>query len=152
MRLYRIVKTKHLSTAWSGTGAQLYGGRWNPPGKPVVYLATSISLAILEIMVHLQSSLLLQSYTLLSIDIPDEKLEQLNLVNLSEDWKDPSPPDSTQNLGEAWLQSASSVGLRVPSVIVPSEFNVIVNPLHPDFAPLLASVEKQPMAFDPRLI
>ena len=152
MRLYRIVKTKHLSTAWSGTGAQLYGGRWNPPGKPVVYLATSISLAILEIMVHLQSSLLLQSYTLLSIDIPDEKLEHLNLDNLSEDWKDPSPPDSTQSLGEAWLQSASSVGLRVPSVIVPSEFNVIVNPLHPDFAPLLASVEKQPMAFDPRLI
>lgn len=152
MRLYRIVKTKHLSTAWSGTGAQLYGGRWNPPGKPVVYLATSISLAILEIMVHLQSSLLLQSYTLLSIDIPDEKLEQLDIDNLSEDWKDPLPPDSTQSLGEAWLQSASSVGLRVPSVIVPSEFNVIVNPLHPDFAPLLGSVEKQPMAFDPRLI
>lgn len=152
MRLYRIVKTKHLSTAWSGTGAQLYGGRWNPPGKPVVYLATSISLAILEIMVHLQSSLLLQSYTLLSIDIPDEKLEQLDLDSLSEDWKDPLPPDSTQSLGEAWLQSASSVGLRVPSVIVPSEFNVIVNPLHPDFAALLASVEKQPMAFDPRLI
>lgn len=152
MRLYRIVKTKHLSTAWSGTGAQLYGGRWNPPGKPVVYLATSISLAILEIMVHLQSSLLLQSYTLLSIEIPDEMLPQVERAQLQDDWKDPSPPDSTQSLGEAWLQAETSVGLRVPSVIVPTEFNVIVNPLHPEFAALLESVRAEPMMFDPRLI
>jgi RES domain-containing protein len=103
-------------------------------------------------MVHLQSSLLLQSYTLLSIEIPDDQLEQLDLDTLSEDWKDASPPDSTQSLGEAWLQSASSIGLRVPSVIVPTEFNVIVNPLHPEFAPLLASVQVEPMVFDARLI
>lgn len=152
MRLYRIVKTKHLSTAWSGTGAQLYGGRWNPPGKPVVYLATSISLAILEIMVHLQSSLLLQSYTLLSIAIPDDMLLAVDVSQLRDDWKDPSPPDSTQSLGEAWLQAESSVGLRVPSVIVPSEFNVIVNPLHPEFAALLESVQMEQMVFDPRLL
>lgn len=152
MRLYRIVKTKHLSTAWSGTGAQLYGGRWNPPGKPVVYLATSISLAILEIMVHLQSSLLLQSYTLLSIEVPDEMLPAVEVSQLDDDWKDPSPPDSTQSIGEAWLQSGRSVGLRVPSVIVPSEFNVIVDPLHAAFPALLESVQNEPMMFDPRLV
>lgn len=152
MRLYRIVKTKHLSTAWSGIGAQLYGGRWNPPGKAAVYLTTSISLAMLEMMVHLQSSLLLQSYTLLSIEITEDLLTQVAIDKLSDDWKDPSPPDSTQSLGEAWLQAGSSVGLRVPSVIVPSEFNVIVNPMHPTFPALLESVRAEPMVFDSRLI
>lgn len=151
MRLYRIVKTKHLATAWSGSGAQLFGGRWNPPGKPVVYLATSISLAILEIMVHLQNSLLLQAYTLLSIEIPDDKLPRLDLSQLPSDWKDPSPPDSTQSLGEQWLLAGESVGLRVPSVIVPSEFNAIMNPLHADFAALLETVQTEVMVFDPRL-
>ncbi len=145
------MKTKHLATAWSGSGAQLYGGRWNPPGKPVVYLATSISLAILEIMVHLQSSLLLQAYTLLSIDVPDEMLPSLDTSALNTDWKDPSPPDSTQNLGEAWLLAGESVGLRVPSVIVPSEFNAIMNPQHADFAALLETVKTEAMIFDPRL-
>lgn len=152
MKLFRIVKTKHLATAWSGSGAQLYGGRWNPPGKPVVYLATSISLAILEIMVHLQSSMLLQAYTLLSIEVPEEMLPALDASALSDDWKDPSPPDSTQSLGETWLQAGESVGLRVPSVIVPSEFNAIMNPQHADFAALLESVRNEPMIFDARLL
>jgi len=151
VKLYRIVKTKHLATAWSGTGAQLYGGRWNPPGKPVVYLATSISLAILEIMVHLQNSVLLQAYTLLSIEVPEEMLPVLDASTLSADWKDPSPPDSTQSLGEEWLLDGESVGLRVPSVIVPSEFNAIMNPLHADFAALLETIETEAMVFDPRL-
>lgn len=151
MKLYRIVKTKHLATAWSGSGAQLYGGRWNPPGKPVVYLATSISLAILEVMVHLQSSMLLQAYTLLSIEVPEENLPALDVSALSADWKDPSPPDSTQNLGEVWLEAGESVGLRVPSVIVPSEFNAIINPRHADFAALLESVQTEVMVFDQRL-
>ncbi|WP_413528363.1 RES family NAD+ phosphorylase [Rahnella inusitata] len=151
MKLFRITKTKHLGTAWSGTGAQIYGGRWNPPGRPVVYLAGSQSLAILEMLVHIHSSMLMQSYTLLSIEVPDDLLDTLEVSELAADWRSPSPPDSTQRQGEIWLVEGDYVGLKVPSVIVPSESNVLLNPQHPAFGDLLASVEREPMIFDPRL-
>ncbi|MBF7996167.1 RES family NAD+ phosphorylase [Rahnella laticis] len=151
MKLFRIIQTQHLATAWTGAGAQIYGGRWNPPGRPVVYLTTSISLAILEILVHLQNSMLMRSYTLLSIEVPDTLLDTLEVDELTADWRSPSPPDSTQRQGEAWLAEGEHVGLRVPSVIVPTEYNVLLNPQHPDFAPLLDSAKREPMMFDPRL-
>lgn len=151
MKLFRIIQTQHLATAWTGAGAQIYGGRWNPPGRPVVYVTTSISLAILEMLVHLQNSMLMRSYTLLSIEVSDALLDTLEVDELAEDWRSPSPPDSTQRQGEAWLAEGEHVGLRVPSVIVPTEYNVLLNPQHPDFAQLLDSVEREPMMFDPRL-
>ncbi|PKE31588.1 hypothetical protein CWS43_05905 [Rahnella sp. AA] len=151
MKLFRIIQTQHLATAWTGAGAQIYGGRWNPPGRPVVYLTTSISLAILEILVHLQNSMLMHSYTLLSIEVTQAQLDTLEVDELAADWRSPSPPDSTQRQGEAWLADGEYVGLRVPSVIVPTEYNVLLNPQHPDFAQLLDSVEREPMMFDPRL-
>lgn len=151
MKLFRIIQTQHLATAWSGVGAQLYGGRWNPPGRPVVYTTTSISLAILEILVHLQNSMLMRSYTLLSIDVPEALLDTLEVSELAADWRSPSPPDSTQRQGETWLVEGSYVGLKVPSVIVPAEYNVLLNPQHPAFAALLSSVQREPMMFDPRL-
>lgn len=151
MKLFRIVQTRYLATAWSGAGAQLYGGRWNPPGKSVVYLTGSISQAILEILVHVQNSMLMRSYTLLSIEVPEALLDTLDMTELAADWRSPSPPDSTQRLGEDWLAEGEYVGLKVPSVIVPTEYNVLLNPLHPAFAQLLSSVEREPMLFDPRL-
>lgn len=151
MKLYRIVQTRHLATAWSGAGAQLYGGRWNPPGRPVVYVTTSISLAILEILVHLQNSMLMRSYTLLSIEVPEELLDTLEVSELASDWRSASPPDSTQRQGDAWLEEGDYVGLKVPSVIVLSEYNVLLNPQHPAFVDLLSSTEREPMIFDPRL-
>ena len=151
MKLFRIVQTRHLATAWSGAGAQLYGGRWNPPGRPVVYVTTSISLAILEILVHMQNSMLMRSYTLLSIEVPEEWLDTLEVSELAADWRSASVPDSTQRQGDNWLAEGEYVGLKVPSVIVPSEYNVLLNPQHPAFADLLSSVEREPMMFDPRL-
>lgn len=151
MKLFRIVQTRHLATAWSGAGAQLYGGRWNPPGRPVVYVTTSISLAILEILVHLQNSMLMRSYTLLSIEMPEDLLDTLEVSELASDWRSASPPDSTQRQGDEWLAEGDYVGLKVPSVIVPSEYNVLLNPLHPAFVDLLSSVQREPMIFDPRL-
>ncbi|MBU9830902.1 MULTISPECIES: RES family NAD+ phosphorylase [Rahnella] len=151
MKLFRIVQNRHLATAWSGAGAQLYGGRWNPPGRPVVYVTTSISLAILEMLVHLQNSMLMRSYTLLSIEVPEELLDRLDVSELAADWRSASPPDSTQRQGDAWLAEGDYVGLKVPSVIVPTEYNVLLNPQHPAFADLLSSVQREPMMFDPRL-
>lgn len=151
MKLFRIVQSQHIATAWTGAGAQIYGGRWNPPGRPVVYLTTSISLAILEILVHLQNSMLMRSYQLLSIEVPEALLDTLEASELAADWRSPSPPDSTQRQGEAWLAEGEYVGLMVPSVIVPTEYNVLLNPQHQDFAQLLDSVEREPMMFDPRL-
>lgn len=117
----------------------------------MVYLAGSQSLAILEMLVHIHSSMLMQSYTLLSIEVPDDLLDTLEVSELAADWRSPSPPDSTQRQGEVWLVEGDYVGLKVPSVIVPSEYNVLLNPQHPAFGDLLASVEREPMIFDPRL-
>lgn len=116
-----------------------------------MYVTTSISLAILEILVHLQNSMLMRSYTLLSIEVSEELLDTLEVSELASDWRSASPPDSTQSQGDAWLADGDYVGLKVPSVIVPSEYNVLLNPLHPAFVDLLSSVEREPMIFDPRL-
>lgn len=152
MKLYRIVKTKHLSSAWSGFGAEQYGGRWNHPGYSAIYVATSISLAMIEMLVHLQKSQLLNSYTLLSLEIPDQQIAQLDTSSLSNNWKSYPAPDETMDIGDSWLESYSSVGLLVPSVIVPQEYNALLNPRHHELITYLQAVKTEPLNFDQRLL
>ena len=118
---WRLVKTRYAATAFDGEGARLYGARWNSPGTRVAYAADSVSLAILEVLVHLQSSQVLPSYSLLGVEIPDDLIERLDPSVLPRDWKRFPPPASLQAIGDAWVQAGSAAVLRVPSVIVESE-------------------------------
>jgi RES domain-containing protein len=129
MILYRITKCSYAADL-SGTGARLYGGRWNSEGKPAVYLASSRSLAVLEVLVHLPPLMIPDDYCLTEIEIPDTTITKINIELLPPTWKDISPPQILKQLGDEFLGKQNYLMLQVPSSIVPMEYNYIVNPLH----------------------
>ncbi len=145
---WRIVKRKHAKKAFSGEGARLFGGRWNSPGVAMVYTAESQSLAALEIVVHLESSELLEKYVVFEVGIDTRLISRLDMRRLP---KGGAPdPAVCREIGDAWVAAASSVVLQVPSATVPAESNFLLNPRHRDFSRLKIG---KPLAFrfDPRL-
>ncbi|HBO21959.1 MULTISPECIES: RES family NAD+ phosphorylase [unclassified Providencia] len=151
MILYRLIKSEFAHDAWSGQGARLYGGRWNHKGTPAVYASTQISLAALEILVHINQEQLLQRYSLFSIEINDKQAMKLSIENLPVDWQQDPAPTSTIDIGTTWLNNQDSLVLLVPSGIIPYEYNAIINPNHPQFAKALQNVKPLDFNFDPRL-
>lgn len=150
MIAFRITKSTHLAQAMSGQGAKEFGGRWNSKGSPVIYTAATQSLAALEILAHLADySFLKQEYSLLELELPAELVKRLPVTDLPPDWR-AAEHGTLKRIGDAWLDAAESAVLQVPSAISPRESNLLVNPLHPDFA-RIAVGEPEPFAFDPRL-
>lgn len=131
--IWRITKEKHAKAALSGEGARRYGGRWNSPGTPMIYAAQSQSLAILEILVHLDSTDLLMKYVLLGLEVDESFVRTVETAKLPQNWKDDPVPSDVQALGDAWAVGGESVILSVPSVLVPDESNYLINPNHVDF-------------------
>jgi RES domain-containing protein len=124
----------------SGEGARRFGGRWNSSGRPVVYLAEHPALAALEVRVHLDLpfELLPVDFVLMRVVVPDGSMMEY-----------PAAGDSVA-MGDAWLTEAGAAVLRVPSMLVPHAWNVLLNPTHPDA--VRASVHGvEPFGFDPRL-
>ncbi|MBE8596050.1 RES family NAD+ phosphorylase [Xenorhabdus sp. BG5] len=148
---YRLVKRKWLNSAFDGEGARLYGGRWNSRGRPCVYLASSESLAMLEVMVHLDDYSLLLHYALLEVKLPAEVVLHLPSEQLPEDWRDEPAPPSTAEIGDGWLESGESLALAVPSVVVPRELNYIINPAHPLFEQVTGNAAELDFRPDGRL-
>jgi RES domain-containing protein len=136
---YRIVSPQWVDSAFSGQGAAKYGGRWNPPGLRVVYLAGSRSLAALEMLVHLTSPLSrAKLYCLIEARIPAAAILDAPLA--------PNPATT----GAQWIVSRKSLALRVPSVLVPPEPNYLLNPNHPQM-PQIRIGEPTDFIFDARL-
>lgn len=136
---YRIVAPRWAGTAFSGEGAQKYGGRWNSPGRRAVYLAGSRALAALEMLVHLTTpGSRAKPYVLIEAWLPADAIEAA-----------PSGPDS-QRIGDEWLARDGSLALRVPSVLIPAEPNYLLNPAHPRFAEVAIRAPAD-FRFDPRL-
>lgn len=148
---WRIVKTRHANTAFDGEGARLYGGRWNSPGTRMVYIASSVSLAVLEILVHLDRASLLSSYSLIAVQFDDILIQRLERRKLPEGWRDYPAPSELQRIGDEWVASRRSAVLEVPSVIVEDESIYLINPAHPEFASVSVG-EPQPFHFDQRLV
>tara|TARA_R110002095_G_scaffold216280_1_gene212808 strand:+ start:422 stop:883 length:462 start_codon:yes stop_codon:yes gene_type:complete len=151
MKLYRITKAKYASTAWTGAGASAVGGRWNSAGHKAVYVAESIALAQLEILVHVESAALLSKYVCYEIEVPETLIRRLDASALPTNWQEDPAPDETQEIGDQWLEGGDALALLVPSTIVPQEINAILNPQHPDYDDLIASAVEIPFVFDPRL-
>lgn len=152
MIFFRLIKTQYASEAWTGNGAKQYGGRWNHKGHPTLYVATSVSLAALEVLVHVSNASILDEYTLFSIEIPDDEVSYITEDFLPADWRQDPAPVSTMDLGTGWLQSGEGAALIIPSSMIPMENNAVLNPQHPAFKGFLPSVQKLPFAFDHRLI
>lgn len=152
-RAWRIDKTRWAATSFSGEGARLYGGRWNSPGRPVVYAAEHPALAAMEILVHaVPDQLLATAYCLIEATFDDVLVDELPAKDLPPDWADDPAPDSTRRLGDAWLAAPGSRPvLRVPSAVVRTTNNYLLNPLHPRFGEVRIGTP-QPFRFDPRLL
>ena len=148
---WRIVKQKNPPRkAFDGEGARLYGGRWNSAGTPMVYTAQSQSLAVLEMLVHLDTPDLLEKYVLFGVTMEEGLILVLAETDLPRDWKSDPPPARLRAIGDAWATSLASVALRVPSSVIPAEFNYLLNPKHKDFGKIEIG-KLLPFQYDARL-
>jgi RES domain-containing protein len=149
MILYRITNAKYADDL-SGNGARLYGGRWNTEGKPMVYLASSRSLAVLESLAHIVATNIPDDFVLLSIEAPGDFLEVPENV-LPDNWNEYPEQHILKQIGNSFLQRNEHLLLKVPSALVPEEFNYLMNPLHPKAAKVKV-INKAPFNFDERLL
>lgn len=133
MIVYRISKEKWAKDL-SGLGAEKAGGRWNPRGIPVLYTSINSSLAILELLVHMDYDLLPNDMVLARINIPDGSIKELTEVDLPKNWRDNPAPDSLKELGRGWVKANKQLALKVPSAVNPIEHNYILNVDHPLFS------------------
>lgn len=129
MEVFRVCRTK-WSKDFSGEGARLFGGRWNRKGTPCIYTASSRSLAILEYSVNISLDDIPRSMSLVTIRIPDTHL-LLKTENLPGNWKDVPAPSSTREFGNALLLEKKHLIIRLPSAVIPQEYNYLINPMHP---------------------
>lgn len=149
MKVWRLTTSAYADP--TGEGAKKFGGRWNPPGLAVVYTSESPSLAAMEALVHADSDLLPDNLVLFSADIPDDlALHTIPAGNLPKNWRTTPASSTLQNLGAEWVMKGSEVGLRVPSAVTPQEWNVLLNPVHPDFHKITWTSEG-PFEWDRRL-
>lgn len=131
MKIWRICKQKHQNTAFSGVGGLYASGRWTPQGFKVIYTAESLALATLEVFVHTESDRI----PLVAIRgwlRDDSAIEEVDVNSLPVNWQEESAHPILQQIGQEWLQSLRSPILKVPSAIIPVEFNYLLNPQHPD--------------------
>ncbi len=148
---YRIVAPRWADDAFSGEGARLYGGRWNSRGRRVVYLGSSRAMAALEMLVHLPSpQSRAKPYRMIEVSIPGELVASYPVSVLPRGWRGEGGVNMTREVGDDWLEAGGQLALRVPSVLIPEETNLLVNPDHPDF-PRVVIGDAMDFHFDPRL-
>jgi RES domain-containing protein len=134
MQIYRIGDERH--PVWDGTGAALIGGRWNNPGRQVIYGSTSFACAMLEILAHANIGRVPVTHRFVVADVPsDVMIERLDASTLPDGW-DAENSQSARCYGDLWIQEARSAILLVPSVVARLEWNALVNPQHTDAARL----------------
>ncbi|MEM1319584.1 MAG: RES family NAD+ phosphorylase [Bacteroidota bacterium] len=133
MEVFRITKEKYKADL-SGKGAELFGGRWNPVGCPALYTSESRALCALEILVHTSKDFLPPKYIIQTIHIPrklEKEIAHIASKNLPANWDLIQHDESTEELGLRYFKEKNKLGIKVPSVIIQQESNIILNPLHP---------------------
>jgi RES domain-containing protein len=151
MRVYRICQAKHRTL--DGEGARRFGGRWNPPDWPVVYTAESLALAVLEFRVNtptLPDALTGYVFLELEVDLPAPP-HTVERKHLPPNWQLDAQRPVTQALGLDWLRAVSELALRVPTAVLPREYNLLLNPQHPDFSRRVRIVAEEAFRPDGRL-
>jgi RES domain-containing protein len=131
MFLYRVCHNRYRDDL-SGNGAKIHGGRWNSPGFPVVYTSSTKSLAVLECLANTPAVVLQNNFVVLTIETQGGfSIYEIVPKDLPADWRQFPAPAYLARLGDKWLKSGVNLLLQVPSVVIPSEFNYLINPLHP---------------------
>lgn len=149
---FRIVRTEFQREIWSGVGGLHVDGRWHLRGRRVVYASQSLSLAQLEVLVHISDRRQIPPLVCAAVAIPDEvRVASVAPEELPPAWRQFSPYSATtQRIGTRWLTEAKSAVLQVPSAISAHEWNFLLNPVHPDFEQLRLA-EPTSFAMDPRV-
>jgi RES domain-containing protein len=149
VRVWRLCRRPYA--AFDGEGARLYGGRWTERGVPVVYTAGSAALAMAEYLVHLEPREAPRDLVLIAADVPAQvKISMLELERLPSRWRRYPAPEALAARGSQWVRETKTAVLRVPSAVVPQEFNYLLNPAHSDFRRIRVG-RPEPFSFDPRL-
>jgi len=148
VRVWRLARRAHA--ALDGEGARLQGGRWNSPGRPLVYSSSHLSLAALEALVHFDVDEVPEDLRAFAIDIPDKLArEQVSPDKLPTGWT--RQEFATRALGDEWLAAVRTPMLVVPSAVIPEETNVLVNPAHPATRGVVVVTSRR-FVYDPRLL
>ena len=150
MQIWRICRERFADEAFSGMGARRFGGRWNSPGVPMVYASSSLALAAIELFVHLEPNQQPNDLVYIAAQLPEgEPAKRLDSDHLPANWwaDDLEPP---RKLGDRWIREKNSLAIEVPSAALRMEWNVLVNPLHPDVANIKVEAT-QPFHFDARM-
>jgi RES domain-containing protein len=152
MRIFRLCRRPFSRNPLDGRGGLFASGRWHTPRRLVCYASDSLALASLEILVHCEPDLVPRDLVAVEINVPrGVTVEALGADTLPRNWRPYPAPASLQRLGNGWLDHNSACILRIPSALVPSESNFLINPTHPDGRKLRV-VRKAAFQFDPRLV
>ena len=148
MIVYRITARKYAGDI-SGTGAAIYGGRWNKKGTPVLYTGENKEIALLETIVH-SPPVFVPDLDILTMEIPDS-IAELDIKSLPKNWADYPAPTVLSEIAEDWVNEAKSIALKVPSCIIHSSHNYILNCRHPEYPSKVKIIEHKKFHFDSRL-
>ncbi|MFT2111441.1 RES family NAD+ phosphorylase [Marinomonas sp. 2405UD68-3] len=151
MIFYRLCEMKFADSAFSGFGAEQYGGRWNNKDIKCVYLSESKSLCILETVVHLDTQTVLSEYAMLSIEVPDDEIMRLEENDLPDNWRSYPAPKELADLGSDWIDSKQSLVLLVPSAIS-GDWCALLNPNHPKSNEFVTQAQRMAFGLDSRLV
>jgi RES domain-containing protein len=145
MEVFRLTRKK-FSSSLSGKGAAIKGARWNSIGVELIYTAANRSLAMAEVAVHFTLATLPADYMMMVIEIPDDiKIKEADVKDLQANWNDFPHPSSTQTFGDQFVSENKFCLLKIPSVVTQGDYNLLINPNHPDFTRIkIMSVEKFP--------
>lgn len=149
MKAWRIVKVRHQSEAFNGEGARRYGGRFNQRGQRAVYASENLSLAALEIIVHAGVDERQLRFVKFAIDLPERAVHTYTSADLPPGWDEEPPPPALQRWGTERLNEHGI--LRLPSVVIPEEFNIVIAPAHPAFERITVG-RAEPFHWDRRLL
>jgi RES domain-containing protein len=133
MQVWRLFRKRFLSTAFTGAGGMYAASRWNHLEIPMVYTATSRALAALEFFVNLQTNEAPDDLLMGEAAVSDEFIETLDLKRLPRNWRS-LDNERCRDIGSEWARSLRSLAFKVPSVVVDGDWNVLLNPRHPEFA------------------
>src|SRR5882724_12409503 len=150
MEIYRLSREKFAGTL-SGIGAALKGARWNCVGVELIYTAANRSLAMAEVIVHFTLATIPSDYVMITIFVPDDiGISQLPSTNLLPDWNAWPHSVSTQAIGDRFVRENKYALLKTPSAVTQGDFNLLINPFHPDFK-RIQIIDTQKFPFDKRI-
>ncbi len=151
MKIYRVTKKEFVKDL-TGEGARLFGGRWNKKGSPMLYFSEHLSLCVLEMLTRIDFEFLSEDYAFIEVEIADKLIiPSSKVTSISKNWRADPPVVATQDFGTKWLSSEGSFALSVPSAVLPSEHNILVNPNHKLISKLKITNSGK-LDLDPRVI